>query len=191
MSSAKGRWIACVVWVKAKVVAALSSLAVDWIKNVVILTVGWLVGSVTTLFVVDLAWTTVDQVELPPGYERYGFVSQHFEDVKVELPNSMSLIFEPPELQRIRFCGDPNFRDRPQGETYLDELLNRLGKCLVQSEQTVEGRKTIVIRPNTAANSEYVATRRSLGTNLGNEHLFFCGCEDETVALLETNTIYP
>ena len=191
MSITKGRWIACVAWVKTKVVAALLSLVVDWIKFLLGMIVGGLVGSVTTLFVIDHFGTTVDQVQLPPGYDRYGFVSQHFYDVKAELPSSTSLIFKPPELQRIRFCGDANFQDRPQGEAYLDELLNRLGKCLVQSEETVEGRQAIVIRPNTAVDSGYVETYRSLGPNLGNESLFFCGCEDETVRLLEKNNIYP
>ena len=62
---------------------------------------------------------------------------------------------------------------------------------LVQSEETVEGRQAIVIRPNTAVDSGFVETYRSLGPNLGNESLFFCGCEDETVRLLEKNNMYP
>ena len=177
--------------IREKLEDVLTSLVVDGIKLLVAFVAGLVSGVFSAPAIDGLGWFKVYEAGLPPGYERYGFVTQHFEDAKQELHSEgVVLEFQPPELQRLRFCGDANFDGLGRGEAFLSQLLERLDGCVVRAPVRQSGSNTIAIRPG-PENSGFVVTERSLGPDKGTEILYFCGCPEKTVNLLESNTIYP
>ena len=176
------------IWQKLKDIG--NALIVDGGKLLVVFAAGWAGGVFSTPTIERLGWIKVYEAGLPPDYESYSFLSQHFDDAKQELGRRLVLEFQPPGLERLRFCGDANFDEREQGEALLNELLERLDGCVVRAPVEESGRNTIVIRPG-SDDSGFVSTHRSLGPDKGTETLYFCGCPEKTVSLLESNTIYP
>ena len=178
-------------WIREKLQNVLSSLVVDGIKVLISFFVGLVGGVFAAPAIEGLGWIKVYEAGLPPGYESYGFVTQHFEDAKRELGSKdVVLEFQPVGLERLRFCGDANFDERERGEAFLNQLLARLGGCVVRAPAGESGSNTIAIRPG-PEDSGFVSTERSLGPNKNTETLYFCGCPEKTVRLLESNTIYP
>ena len=178
-------------WIREKLKDVLTSLVVDGIKLLIAFAAGLVSGVFSAPAIERIGWINVYESGLPPGNESYGFVTQHFEDAKQKLrTEDVVLEFQPPELQRLRFCGDANFDELERGETFLDQLLERLDGCVVRAPVRQSGRNTIAIRPG-PEDSGFVATQRSLGPGKGWETLYFCGCPEKTVNLLESNTIYP
>ena len=178
-------------WIMEKVKEVLTSLVVDGIKLLIAFIAGLVGGVFFAPAIEGFGWFKVYEAGLPPGYESYGFVTQHFEDAKQELrSDDVVLEFQPPGLERLRFCGDANFDERGRGEAFLKQLLTRLDGCVVRAPASESGSNTIVIRPG-PEDSGFVATERSLGPNKETEPLYFCGCPEKTVRLLESNTIYP
>ena len=188
-----------ITWFCDRLRAAFDGIVEDAFKFGISFVVGLGLGAGGTWLATGGASTKSNAVSLPAGYETYVFVSQNFTDAAREIrqeSENVGVAFDPSGIDRLRFCGDMNIDSRPRGEEYLELIVERLGSCLTLNKDNSEGITTITVSAVTPASSVpskegFVSTYRSLGPGAGTEYLYFCHCEDETVKLLETNTIYP
>lgn len=171
----------------------LRSASARLVEDLIVLLVGAAIGAGTVWLYSGGASTKGTAVTLPPGVSPYVFVSQNFRDAEREMKGKTSVVFEPRGLAKLRLCGDTlDIEDRPRGRAYLDLILERLDGCLdLEVHEKPEGEPTkITLRANPSSR-RYKGTYRFLGPGNGTEDLHFCGCERETIELLEQNAMFP
>ena len=169
----------------------LRSASARLVEDLIVFLVGAAIGAGTVGLYSGGASTKGTAVTLPPGVSPYVFVAQNFRDAEREMEGKTSLVFEPQGLKKLRLCGDTlDIEDRPRGRAYLDLILERLDGCLEVHEEP-EGEPTKITLSANLSSRRYKGSSRSLGPGAGTEDLHFCGCERETIELLEKNAMFP
>ena len=176
-----------VCWIRERIQNVRDRL----IEDLIVFGLGLAIGAGTVWFFGPGPSTSTSPAGLPPGYDSYIILAQNFADAEREMKSKTELIFDPVGLRKLRLCGDTlDIANRPRGQEYLNLIIQRLDGCLnVDKEPNIQPTK-ITLSPN-PSNPRYKQTFRALGPNLGTEKLFFCGCEEETIGLLERNVIFP
>ena len=180
-------------WIRARLCAVLNRI----VEEVLVFGAGLVLGLGIAWFFSAPPSTTSLPATLPPGHDPYVFVAPTLADAEREMKDTTQVVFEPSQLRKLRFCDGTQtvkafkFENRPRGLEFAELIVDRIGDCLDEEREGPEVSPTKIILSANTKSPRYVETERSLGPGLGTEPLYFCGCEKETITLLESNTYWP
>ena len=180
-------------WVRARLCAVFNRI----VEETLVFGAGLAFGLGIAWFFSAPPSTTSLPSTLPGGFDPYVFIAPTLADAEREMNDTTKIVFEPPQLRMLRFCdgtqtvGTFRFENRPRGLEFADLILDRIGDCLDENREGPKATPTKIILSANTKSLRYVETERALGPGRGTESLYFCGCEKETITLLESNTYWP
>ncbi|WP_422048106.1 hypothetical protein [Shimia sp.] len=137
----------------------------DWLKALVLMLVSFGIGNLT-------GWLKPEprEIEAPLNYigdyiEGYTFYTAAFDAYVDDYGTSVSLIYQPPELETVRYCEAATFSGRKR--ELFQQILQKTTGCIAIDSTISDSQKTLVVTPSSGLQT--ATSDKKSG--------FFCKCE--------------
>ena len=114
-------------------------------------------------------------------FEGYGFISIAFDDFEADTENKIPLLFDPPNLRRLRVCQELNWKDTGRGMKYLRRVADEYSQCIQLNVENLQGTTRATITK--AKNPTLLKTVSRDGSDN-----WFCGCEQKVLNAFAADT---
>ena len=175
-------------WIKIFIFDSFQDVVRTIIVTVIVGILTFLWGNVLGLLYEKPRSLKVSLRPMGDYFEGYGFINSAFSDFEADTKNRIPLIFDPPELRKIRVCKEVHIKDTDRGLEYLRRIIDKYPQCLkleIKEDTTSENRSTQAVVSKADKPSLLSSAQRD-----GKEH-WFCGCDQRVLDEFSSNKKYP